>query len=148
MEPLLLAINMKDNTRKNISIVCCVLSFIPALWLFVVGINSIGAKGFDGLGVIFILPSAIALLTIVIDFLITTDKFKGGLIYSYIITILRLGIMIIFLQSLSYDIRLEIKGLMSNLTFDLFIIIVLIVITIPSIFNIIKIKKSYKKERK
>ena len=142
MEPLLLAINMKDNTRKNISIVCCVLSFIPALWLFVVGINSIGAKGFDGLGVIFILPAGIALLTIVIDFLITTDKFKGGLIYSYLITILRLGIMIIFLQSLSYDIRLEIKGLMSNLTFDLFIIIVLIVITIPSIFNIIKIKKS------
>lgn len=131
---------MTDKTKRDISIVCDVIGFFPSLWMLMMGLYSIGDSGLGGLGVIFILPGALAVGTIAIDFLITIDTIKKGYVYSYMVTITRLGIAALFIPSLIYSIQQEMIGNMSNLGFDLVVILVLVITAIPSIFNIIKLK--------
>ena len=54
---------------KIISIICSIIGLILSLLGLVAGLQSIGTPGFGGIGVIFILPSVIALLVILFDFL-------------------------------------------------------------------------------
>ena len=125
--------------QKVISIICSVLGFILSLFGLKVGLQSIGADGWDQLGVIFIMPSAFALLIIVLDFLITIGKIKKGLIYSYIITLIKITIIILFIQSTINDYKYELQYGVSNLNFNLILIAFLVIITIPSILNIIRL---------
>ncbi len=131
---------MADKTKRDISIVCDVIGFFPSLWMLMMGLYSIGESGLGGIGVIFILPGALAVGTIIIDFLITIDKIKKGYVYSMLVTIARLGLAGLLTPSLIYSIQQELDGKMSNLGFDLIVILVLVLISIPSIFNFIKLK--------
>lgn len=130
---------------KVISIICSIIGLILSSYGLIISLQSIGADGWGRLGVIFIMPSVIALLVIVFDFLITLDKIKRGLIYSCINSIIKIGIIGCFIPSTISDYNYEIEYGVSNLSFDLLIIVALTIITIPSILNIIKIIKSKNK---
>lgn len=127
------------KTKKIISIICSLIVFLIALVQFKFGLQSIGADGFERLGVIFIIPSIIALLIIILDFLITIEKIKKALVYSYVSTLIKIGIIILFIPSIIYDYKYEIKYGVSNLEFYFIVIVLLVIATIPSIFNIIKL---------
>ncbi len=131
---------MKEfKVQRTISIICCLIGIALSLYGLIVGLESIGATGFGGLGIIFIGPSVVALIIILCDFLIAIDKIKKGLIYSFISSLIKIALIINFIPSLIYNIVEEARDGVSNLDFDLIFIALLIVITIPSILNIIKL---------
>ena len=129
---------------KVISIICSIIGLILSSFGLTMGIQSIGAPGWEGLGVIFIIPSAIALLVIIFDFLITLDKIKKGIIFSCINSIIKIGIIVCFVLNTISDYKYEMKYGVSNLDFDIIVLVLLTIITIPSILNIIKLIKSKK----
>ena len=129
--------------QKVISIICSALGFILSLLGLKLSLQSIGADGWGQLGVIFIIPSVFALLIIVLDFLITVGKIKKGLIYSCISSLIKIGIIILFIPSTIYDYKYELQYGVSNLDFDLILIVLLVIITIPSILNTIRLIKKY-----
>ena len=136
---------MNSQVSKIISIFCSAVTFLGAgLGLFV-GLGSIGATGWDALGIIFILPSALVLAMVIIDFLITIDHIKGGLGYSMVITILKLIAIARYIPTTIYDYNYEKKFGFSNLEFDFMVIGLLIVVTIPSLFNTIRLSSNKKK---
>ena len=130
---------------KVISIICSIVGLIMSSFGLIMGLQSIGALGWDGLGVIFIMPSIIALIVILFDLLITLDNIKKGLIYSCINSIIKIGILVCFIPTTIYDYKYEMKFGASNLDFDIIVIVLLIIITIPSILNIIKLIELKKK---
>lgn len=130
---------------KVISIICSIIGLILSSFGLIMGIQSIGAPGWEGLGVLFIMPSVIALLIILFDFLITLDKIKKGLIYSCINSIIKIGIISCFISTTISDYKYEMKFGVSDLKFDIIVIVLLTIVTIPSILNIIKLIKSKKK---
>ena len=130
---------------KVISIICSIIGLNLSSIGLIMGLQSIGAPGWGGLGVIFIMPSVIALLVILFDFLITLDKTKKGLIYSCINSIIKIGIIACFIPTTISDYKYEMKFGASNLDFDIIVIVLLTIVTIPSILNIIKLIKSKKK---
>lgn len=131
----------KIKISKIISIICGIIGLIVSVFGLIIGLESIGADGLDAIGVIFIMPSIVAFIIILVDFLITLGKIKKGLIYSWINSIIKIGIILCFIPITIDDYMYEMKYGASNLTFDLIVIILLTIITIPSITNIIKLKK-------
>ena len=125
---------------KVISIICSIIGLILSSFGLIMGLQSIGAPGW-GLGVIFIMPSVIALLVILFDFLITLDKIKKGLIYSCVNSIIKIGIIACFIPTTISDYKYGMKFGVSNLDFDIIVIALLTIVTIPSILNIIKLTK-------
>ena len=132
--------------KKVISIICSIIGFVLALLGLIVGLQSIGADGWGQLGIIFIAPSVFALAIITLDFLITIDRIKKGLVYSWISTLLKIGIIALFIPSTIYDYKQEMQSNLSNLDFDLLVIGLLIVVAIPSIMNIFKLVNKKKSE--
>lgn len=130
---------------KVISIICSIIGLILSSFVLIIGLQSIGAHGWEGLEVIFIMPAVIAILVTLFDFLITLDKIKKGLIYSCINSIIKIGIIACFIPTTISDYKYEMKFGVSNLDFDIIVIVLLIIVTIPSILNIIKLIKSKKK---
>lgn len=130
---------------KVISIICSIIGLILSSFGLIMGLQSIGAPGWGGLGVIFIMPSVIALLIIIFDFLITLDKIKKGLIYSCINSIIKIGVMICFIPNTISEYKYEMEFGASNFEFDIIVIVALIIVTIPSILNSIKLVKVKKK---
>ena len=126
---------------KVISIICSIIGLILSSFGLIMGLQSIGASGWEKLGVIFIIPSVIVMLVIIFDFLITLDKIKKGLIYSCINSIIKIGIICCLLLAAISDYKFG----TSNLELYIIVIVGLIVITIPSVLNIIKLIKSKKK---
>ena len=126
---------------KVISIICSIIGLILSSFGLIMGLQSIGASGWEKLGVIFIIPSVIVMLVIIFDFLITIDKIKKGLIYSCINSIIKIGIICCLLLAAISDYKFG----TSNLELYIIVIVGLIVITIPSVLNIIKLIKSKKK---
>lgn len=127
--------------QKVISIICSIIGLILASYGLLMSLQSIGADCWGQLGVIFIMPSIIALTVIVFDFLITVGKIKRGLIYSCINSLIKICIIGCVIPSTIYDYKYEIKYGVSNLYFDLILIVALTIITIPSILNITKLIK-------
>ena len=132
--------------QKIISVICSILGFILSLYGLIFGLQSISADGYGQLGIILIMPSIFALIIIVLDFLITIDKIKRGLIYSCISSLIKIGIIACFVPSIIYDYKYEIQYGISNLSFDLILIASLAIVTIPSILNIIKLITFRKKQ--
>ncbi len=135
----------KINISKIISIICSVIGLILASLGLIAGLQSIGAPGFGGIGMIFILPSIIALLVILFDFLITLGTVKKGLIYSCINSIIKIGIILCFIPNTISEYKYEMEFGASNFEFDIIIIVALIIVTIPSILNSIKLVNVKKK---
>lgn len=123
---------------KAISIICSIIGFLAAGFGLFMGINSIGATDLNGIGVIFIMPSIIAFLIILADFLIVIDKVRPAIAYCVVSNLVKLGIIIQFIPMTLYNYSYEKKFGVSNLKFDLTCIILLAIITIPSIYNTIK----------
>ena len=123
---------------KVISIICSILGLVFSSFGLLVGLISIGAEGLGQLGVIFIMPSIIALSLILIDFLITIDKIKRGLIYSCIISLIKISIIVLIIPATIDEYKYEMQYGFSNFSFDLILIALLVVVTIPSILNALK----------
>ena len=91
---------MKEvKVQRIISIICSIVGLIISLYGLLAGLESIGSTGFGGLGVIYILPSIIALIIIILDLLITVDKIKKGLVYSCISSLIKIVTIICFIPS-------------------------------------------------
>lgn len=137
------------KSLKGISVICSILGFILSLYGLISGLTSIGASGFGQLGIIFIMPSIFAFIIILLDYLITIDKIKRGLIYSFISSLIKIGFIVIFIPSTLYDYKYEMQYGVSNFDFDLILIVSLLIVTIPSILNIIKLinKKGQEKTK-
>ena len=134
----------KAKSQKTISIICGIVGIIVSLAALMVGLRSIGASGWNQLGVLLIAPAIIALVIIVLDFLITIDKIKKGLTYSYISSAIKIGIILLLIPSTISEYKNEIGTGISNFDLVLNLILILIMILIPSIFNIIKFKHQKK----
>ena len=123
---------------KAISIICSIIGFLAAGFGLFMGINSIGATDLNGIGVIFIMPSIIAFLIVLADFLIVIDKVRPAIAYCVVSNLVKLGIIMQFIPMTLYNYSYEKQFGVSNLKFDLTCIILLAIITIPSIYNTIK----------
>ena len=123
---------------KAISIICSIIGFLAAGFGLFMGVNSIGATDLNGIGVIFIMPSVIAFLIVLADFLIVIDKVRPAIAYCVVSNLVKLGIIIQFIPMTLYNYSYEKKFGVSNLKFDLTCIMLLAIITIPSIYNTIK----------
>ena len=137
---------------KKISKICSGIGLFFAVVGLIMGLTSIGAEGFDKLGVILIFPSIAAILIILQDRLIAKDKYekgvlitksnnRNGLLYSCMSTILKVIIIIIFISSAidSYKHYGEAYS-------EIIILIIFVIITIPYVLNIIKILKNQKNQ--
>ena len=127
---------MKENTKRLISIIFTILALIPTVYLFVLGLASINAPGLKGIGIIFIVPALIGIVTIILDYLININLIKKGLLYSCIVTIIRLGIIGILLPVIIVDL----DTMPSDIVLNIYIVLTLLIMAIPSIINIIKLK--------
>lgn len=123
---------------KAISIICSIIGFLAAGFGLFMGVNSIGATDLNGIGVIFIMPSIIAFLIVLADFLIVIDKVRPAIAYCVVSNLVKLGIIIQFIPMTLYNYSYEKQFGVSNLKFDLTCITLLAIITIPSIYNTIK----------
>ena len=125
---------MKEfETSKNISTVCYIIGVLAALYGLILGLKNIG-----GLGIIFVIPSAVALIIISLDYGITiaTDKVNGALGYSIISSLIKVGCIISLIPEVIYGLR---RDSYARDYFALELIILLIVVLIPSFFNIIRL---------
>lgn len=115
---------MKANKKlKILSIFCSAIGLCFSLFLLVIGLQSIGAEGWDKLGIIFIIPAIIGSIIIILDILVTIDKFKRGFFYSLISSIIKIVIMIILISDGMNE----------------YFIYYFIIVTIPSIINMYKL---------
>lgn len=135
----------KSKISKVISIICSIIGLILSSFGLIIGFKSIGAPGLGAIGAIFIIPSLFATLVIVFDFLITIDKIKKGLIYSCINSKIKIRIIVLAILAAISEYKYHLQYGVSNLYFDIVIIVALTIVTIPSILNIIKLIKSKKK---
>ena len=126
--------------KRMISIICSLIGFVFSLYGLIIGLKSADADGLDQLGVIFIMPCIVALFIITLDCLITVSKSKGGLIYSYISSFIKIGIILCLIPTTIQNYKNEMKFGTSNFKFDLFLIALLAIVTIPSILNIIRLR--------
>ena len=132
---------------KVISIICSIVGLVFSSIGLVAGLKSIGAEGWAQLGTIFIMPSIIALSLILIDFLMTIDKIKKGLIYSCIISLIKISIIVLSIPDTIHEYKYEMQYGVSNFSFDLILIALLVVVTIPSVLNAIKFISSRKNNK-
>ena len=115
---------MKANKKlKILSIFCSAIGLCFSLFLLVIGLQSIGAEGWDKLGIIFIIPAIIGSIIIILDILVTIDKFKRGFFYSLISSIIKIVIMIILISDGMNE----------------YFIYYFIIVTIPSIIHMYKL---------
>ena len=127
--------------QEVISIICSIIGLILSSYGLLMSLQSMCADGWGQLGVIFVIPSIIALTVIIFDFLITVGKIKKGLIYSCMNSVIKICIIGCIIPSIISDYTYEIKYGVSNLDFELILIVALIIITIPSILNMAKLIK-------
>lgn len=131
---------------KIISIICCIIALIATIYGLIISLGSIDRSGWSVLLAIIIAPTClVALLIVVFDLLIALNVIKKGLIYSYISTILKIFIIILYIPTAIYSfISLIRTGMLFSL--DLIIVALLIVAAVPSILNIVKLNQQRKKK--
>lgn len=137
--------------KQQISIICSIPGIALSSLGLIISLGSIDAGGFQALGIIFILPSLLALIITMLDFLIATNKinghYTGQLIYSCFSTIVKIGVILLLIPLLIDDLKYKLNGYSSNLNFNLIVIALLIIISIPSILNITKLVSRKKRKQ-
>lgn len=123
------------------SVLLSIIGLVLAIFGLLLGLQSIGADGMGQLGIIFIVPSIFAFIIIAFDLLVTIGKIKRGLIYSCVSSIIKICFIIYFIPITIYDYNYQMQYGVSNLSFDLILLVFLILVTIPSVLNVIKILK-------
>ena len=118
---------------KVFSVICSILGIIISSFGLIAGLSCIGKEGFAGIGVVFIPPSAIALTILILDILVTIEYIKKGLLYSFLSSLIKILALIYILPSFIYDYTHQ----KHNYTFFMIIISSLIIVTIPSVINIV-----------
>lgn len=113
---------------KSISFMCSIISFMLSSNLLIISLQSIGETGWEALGVLLIIPSAILFLVVLFDFLITLGKIKKGVTYSCVGSIMKISLIPMIIDA---------NGGIDS--FVILIIISLIIITIPSVLNFIRL---------
>ena len=111
------------KNKKEISIICGLIGLVVSLFGLLIGLASINADGLGGIMTIFIMPSIIAFIIILLDFLMAIDVIKKSLIYSWISTIIKMLIIILLIPSTIDNLKYELKFGVSNFDFDLILII-------------------------
>lgn len=127
--------------KKTISLICSMLGFCATLFGLYLGISSIGASGLGELGVIFIAPSLIAFVFVLVDFLISIDKIKKGLVFSWVSSCIKIGLLLRILMGSVGELIEEIRMGDSNLYFIIVLFVFLFITAIPSVLNIYKLQK-------
>ena len=135
---------MKEKVFKTISIIICSILLAISAWCLLLGLGSIGEQGWGALGVIFIFPALVAIAVVLVELLITLDVIKGGFIYSLVITIIKGLLFISLIPSLIYNIKYELRFGVSNTGFDIVLMVLLLVLSVPSLFNLLRLKKEKK----
>lgn len=123
------------------SVLLSIIGLVLAIFGLLLGLQSIGADGMGQLWIIFIVPSIFAFIIIAFDLLVTIGKIKRGLIYSCVSSIIKICFIIYFIPTTIYDYNYQMQYGVSNLSFDLILLVFLILVTIPSVLNVIKILK-------
>ena len=126
---------------KVFSLICSIFGIIISSFGLIAGLSCIGKEGFAGIGVVFIPPSAVALIILILDILVTIDFIKRGLFYSCLSSLIKILALKFILPSFIYDYT----HLKNNYTFFMIIISSLIIVTIPSVINIVTSLYSKKK---
>lgn len=135
----------KAKIVKKISIICSIIGLISSILGLIVGITSIVNPDLGRIGTLLIYPSIILFLTNLIDLLITVEKIKKGLIYSFISSLIKIEyiihLIIIALNEKKYGFQSP------KFITIIFTCLIAAIITIPSTFNTIKLfnkRKKYK----
>lgn len=127
------------GTSKIISVICSAIGLAISLYYLVIGLQSIGSSSWGGLGVILILPTIIALLIITLDLAITFGKIKNGLIFSCVSSAIKNFLMTFFVSRAIKDFKFQLKYGTSNFIVDILAVMSLIIVALPSVFNIIDV---------
>ena len=123
-----------------LSIIGSIIGMILSIIGTVMGLSS-GSSPLD-MSDLLILPSILFFLMNLIDILITLDIIKKGLIYSTIISLIKVIIIITMIYSFLEDFK--------NGYFDEFLLCILAIITscmltFPSVLNVLKLSNNIKK---
>ena len=136
---------MKNNkTLKSLGTAFSMIGLVASGIALFLGLQSIGAAGFGALGVIFIAPSIIAIVIILLDLKVTKDENGKGLVFSIISSLAKIVLFIALIPSTIYSYNYEMRFGVSNLTFDLILEGLLLITAIPSIINAVRIIKEKK----
>lgn len=135
----------KEKTRCNnsnldpISIGAMSVGMFLAIVFFIGGVNSIGADGFAALGMLFIAPSLLAIVLLVVDFLALKDrKWFAWSVASLAVKGLCAAPI---LQSMAYELgRMFMGNSYSGLMFYTVLLVFIVLIAYPSIKNVVNIR--------
>ena len=128
--------NGKETFFYVLSIICCIILFILALTGLLLGVSSINAEGLGQIGVIFILPSIVAMGLIAVDFLITIEKIKNALAYSVFMSVFKVCLILLLLPGVVNEFAEDYRyGGSSELNGLLLLLGLFIVIIVPSLYN-------------
>lgn len=136
----------KGETRDNnsnldpISIGAMSIGMFLAIVFFIGGINSIGADGWAVLGMLFIAPSLLAIVLLVVDFLAL--KGRKWFVWSVASLAVKGLCAAPILQSTAYELGQMFRGnSYSGLMFYTVLLAFIVLIAYPSIKNIVNIRK-------
>lgn len=137
---------MKHTRMDILSFLCCLAGLAASLFFLILGVRSINAEGWGQLGIIFIPPSAAAIIFISADFLALLRKKWAA--WSWSSTICKCLCAGLLIRPLSRNLATEIRGGVSNFYFYLMILIFLLVTVIPSVWNIIRLRKQKREKNR
>lgn len=120
---------------KIFSGICCIPGLLIPVYGLATGFVSITADGFGRFGVLLLIPSIYVLLTTGFDLLITVNVIKIGFLYSFVSSVLKLGITAYCIRYAILEYKEELKYGYSNFDFLIQIIVFLLIIAIPSVIN-------------
>lgn len=121
----------------TLSAVCCIAGLLAASLGLYAGIRSFGAEGLEKIGIIFIPRSIIAILVILADLLALV--LKRWVIWSWVSTVIKWLCIVLFIKPLFQDLLYQLQYGVSNFFFDIMVIASLLILIIPSVWNIIRL---------
>lgn len=129
-----------SKAEKIMSIICSIIGFIVSSIFLVSEITEILFGGFGVYESFVLIPfSIIVYINILRDFLISIDKSKDGLKYAYISCIIKFILILLLILIFIRDSQLEYGTI--QLENNIIAFVLMIIITIPSAFNIMKLKQ-------
>ena len=134
---------------RKTAIICSVIGLIISAFLLLIGINSIGASGWNSLGTILILPAIVFIIVLAIDFIIAYFNINNGYYYSCVIIAIKLIPILFFIFLAIREIYLSFirSNFVSNLDFYLMATGFFVFITVPSVCNAFRFGKESKKKK-
>lgn len=131
------------SNLNSISVAGIAIGLAIAGLFLIGGVGSIGAEGYAKLGMIFIAPSLLAIAIILVDFLALKDK--KWFAWSVVSLTAKSLCIVTILRCIGYELGQMLRGnSYYNLWFYIGMLVFIVLITYPSIRNIININKQKK----